>query len=126
MPAVETALSMSEAKESLKKLSEMMPNSVEPVHQFGAHLASYLNPELVPMGFVMACELAIYDLQTGINGFTGEPVRSRLVGLPPIVYALLRMEIVPIAEAIFPADFAAGVKAFVDQVNADMKAKQGA
>jgi len=72
----------------------------------------------------MGCELALYDLQTGVNGFTGKPIQSRLVGYPTMIYALLRMEIPRIADAIFPAEFAAGVKTCIEEVNAKMQAER--
>lgn len=44
-------------------------------------LATRLNDRLVPIGFVMTIELAMYDVERGKDGFTGAPVD---VGLPPI------------------------------------------
>lgn len=118
----EQALSMEEPKKKLANLREFIPDANhELLYDFGRHLASYLNSELVPQGFVMGCELALYDLQVGVNGFTGKPIQSSLVGYPPIIYALLRMKIPNIAAAIFPADFAEQVKAFVEQVKAKMR-----
>jgi len=104
------AISMNEAKDKLRNLSQYMPDQEETIYEFGKYLADRLNPELLPMGFVMACELALYDLQKGVDGFSGQPIRSRLVGYPPMIYALLRMMIDQIAEAIFPEDFANAVK----------------
>lgn len=123
----EQALSMEEPKKKLANLQEFLPDANnELVYDFGRHLAGYLNSELVPQGFVMGCELALYDLQEGINGFTGEPVQSKLVGYPPMIFRLLRMEIPNIAAAIFPADFADGVKNFVEQVNAKIREERTA
>jgi len=114
----EITLSMDEPKKKLMQLNESLPNaSNELVYDFGRFLTGYLNPELAPQGFVMACELALYDLQTGTNGFTGKPIQSRLVGYPSMTYSLLRMQIPIIADAIFPAEFAAGVKAIIEEVN---------
>ena len=121
----EQALSMDEPKQKLTKLEEFMPNAPNDLlYDFGRHLAGYLNPQLVPMGFVMGCELALYDLQMGVNGFTGKPIQSRLVGYPPMIYVLLRMEIPRIADAVLPAEFAASVKNYIDQVNAKMQAER--
>ncbi len=113
MPAAEIIMSTTEAKEKLKNLSTLMPDSPETVHQFGAYVADRLSPELVPMGFIMACELAIYDLQKGVDGFTGKPITNRLVGYPPMIYGLLRLSVPNIAATVFPAEFAAEVKAFM-------------
>ena len=118
----ERALSMDEPKQKLMKLEEFIPDETNDLlYGFGRYLAGYLSPQLVPMGFVMGCELALYDLQTGVNGLTGKPIQSRLVGYPPMIYLLLRMEIPRIADAVFPAEFAASVKNHIEQVNAKMQ-----
>lgn len=121
----EQALSMDEPKQKLAKLEKLIPDAPNDLlYDFGRYLAGYLNPQLVPMGFVMGCELALYDLQTGVNGFTGKPIQSQLVGYPPQIYALLRMEIPRIADAVLPAEFAASVKNHIEQVNAKMQAER--
>jgi|SRR3989344_1483850 len=116
----EQALSMDEPKQKLRELEKYMPNAVETVHAFGRFLVERLNSQLVPMGFVVGCHLAIHDLETGVDGFTGKPIRNGLVGYPPMIYALLGMEIPAIAKAIFPADFAAKIEAFVEEVQKKM------
>ncbi len=59
----EQALSADEPKQKLAKLEEFIPDMHDGLlYEFGRHLAGYLNPQLVPMGFVMGCELALYDL----------------------------------------------------------------
>lgn len=120
----EQALSMEDAKQKLTRLEELIPDDPSQglLYEFGRQLAGYLNPQLVPQGFVMACELALYDLQAGVNGFSGKPIQSSLVGYPPPIYALLRIEVPRIAEAIFPAEFAAGVKTFIEEVNTKARA----
>lgn len=116
------ALSMDEAKQKLAKLEDFMPNAAnELVYHFGKYLAGRLNPELVPQGFVMGCELALYDLQKGVDGFTNEPIRGKLVGYPPMIYALLRMEIPRIAKAVLPEAFAKEVKDFIEQIKTEMR-----
>ena len=121
----EQALSMDEPKQKLAKLRELIPDAPDDLlYDFGRHLADYLNPQLVPIGFVMGCELALCDLQTGVNGFTGKPIQSRLVGYPPMIYALLRMEIPRIADAVLPAEFAVSVKNHIEAINAEMKAER--
>jgi hypothetical protein len=79
----ENALSMTEPKEKLNELKEHMPDQQDIVYQFGQFLAERLNDELMPQGFVMGCQLALYDLQAGVDGFTNQPIHSRLVGYPP-------------------------------------------
>lgn len=123
----EQALSMEEPKQKLAHLEEHLPDAPnELVYDFGRYLAEYLNQSLVPMGFVMGCTLAIHDLQTGTNGFTGKPIQNRLVGYPPAIYGFLQMEIPRIATAVFPAEFAEQVKTHVEAVNAKMRKERAA
>lgn len=124
----QVALSMEDAKQKLMRLEEHISDDTSEglIYEFGRLLAGRLNPELVPMGFVIGCHLLLYDLQKGVDGFTKEPIRSKLIGYPPMIYALLRMEIPTIAEAIFPAEFAAGVKDFVEEVNQKMREEKTA
>jgi hypothetical protein len=124
MKRKELVLSMKEAKEKLSELQKYMPKNEDTIWEFGRMLSTKLNPELVPEGFVMACELLIYDLQKGVDGFTGQPIRSKLVGYPPMIYALLRMEIPHIASVIFPEEFATAVKDFIQEVNKEAREKQ--
>ncbi len=118
-----SAISMVEPKEKLRSLQGYLPDARnELVYPFGAFLADYLNDELVPEGFVMGCELALNDLHTGVNGFSGEPIRGKLAGYPPIIYGLLRMEIPTLADAVLPIEFAEEVKDFIERVNAQVRA----
>ncbi|HUW43418.1 MAG TPA: hypothetical protein VMV95_00440 [Bacillota bacterium] len=112
------AISMEPIKEKLKGLREHMPDQQDVIYDFATYLADRLNPELVPQGFNMAAELALYDLEKGVDGFTGQPIQSRLVGYPSMIYRLLRMQVPQIAEAVCPEDFAQGVRKMYDEVNA--------
>jgi len=69
----------------------------------------------------MAAECALYDLQNGVDGFTGQSIRSRLVGYPPMIYELLKIQVPEIAEAVCPEDFAKGVREFYERVKAKMR-----
>ena len=104
-------LEIVEAKKKLMELEKYISSNVidDPIYGFGRFLAERLNPELAPEGFVLACELALYDLQSGVDRFTQEPIRNGLVGYPPVIYTLLGMKISEIAEAIFPTEFAEAV-----------------
>lgn len=116
----EEALSMEEAKLKLSQLRIYLPNaSSRLLYEYGRFLSEYLNPRLVPSGFVIRCELALLDLQNGIHGFTQEPIENDLVGCPPIIFTLLRAEIPDIAKAIFPKDFADQVIEFIEEVRAE-------
>lgn len=69
----------------------------------------------------MGCELALYDLSIGINGYTGEQMNNRLVGYPPLIYALIRMRFVDIAHAIFPESFANDVRDIIEKMKSSSK-----
>jgi hypothetical protein len=69
----EQAVSMKEPGKKLGNLKELLPNSPSNLIQFGQYMATRLNQDdIVPMGFVLGCELALYDLQSGVDGFTGQ------------------------------------------------------
>jgi hypothetical protein len=107
--------SMEEPKRKLAKLEGFLPTTNnEMVYDFGRFVSPYLNPELIPLGFVRLCEAAIHDLGQAMSGVTGRPIVGRLVGLSPGAYALLRLEIPNIADAIFPKDFAGAVRVLVN------------
>jgi len=113
---IKKSISMEPVKEKLRNLQKYMPEQQELVYEFGNYLADMLNPELVPFGFNMAAELALYDIQAGVNSFTKEPISTRLAGYPPQIYALLRNEIPDIAEAVCPEDFAKDVREVFEDI----------
>lgn len=115
------ALSTDSMSDKLRNLGQYMPVQDNLICEFGSYLADRLNPELVPAGFNMAAELLLYDLRTGVDGYSGEPIRSSLVGNPPVIYAILRAIVPKIAEAVCPPDFAKGVKDFHEKVNEKMR-----
>lgn len=118
----EQVLSMVAPKQKLANLKEHLPGEHEKVvYDFGKHLAEYLDEELAPIAFVICCMLALDDLQTGNEGFNGKPIESSLAGYPRMVYAMLEGKIPHIADAIFPAEFAAAVKAHLEEVNAEVQ-----
>jgi hypothetical protein len=105
------AIDTTEAKQKLANFTHKEVDRNHPiVSDFAKFLATRLNPRLVPIGFIMACELALYDLEKGVDGFTQKPITSRLVGYPPAIYRILRLEIPKIAEGVFPSEFADSVK----------------
>jgi hypothetical protein len=118
------AISMKEAKKKLMNLE--LENDVQDLmKEFGKFLSPRLNDELVPAGFVLGCELALYDLSKGINGYTGEPLRNRLVVYPPLIYSLIRMRFTDIAYAVFPESFANDVKDIIEKINKSAKEQAG-
>lgn len=88
-------------KEKLANLQNYMPGEEQIIYDFANFLSERANDKLVPMGFEMLVQLALYDLWTWIDGFTNKPIRSSLVGYPPMMYQLLNMRAPQIAEAIF-------------------------
>lgn len=118
------AISMKEAKEKLMNLE--LEDDVDGImKEFGKFLSPRLNDELVPTGFVLGAELALYDLNVGKNGYTGDPIRNRLVGYPPIIYALIRMRFTDIACAIFPESFANEVRDIIEKMKNSVKEQVG-
>jgi hypothetical protein len=106
---------MEEPKRRLAKLEEFIPDAQnEMVYDFGRFVSPYLNPELLPVGFVRLCETAIHDLKHGVSGVSGRPIVSRLVGHSPMIYAKLYTEISSIADAIFSKEFAGAVRVLVN------------
>ncbi|MCD4810999.1 hypothetical protein K8R14_00095 [bacterium] len=109
---------MEEACQKLAELEKYIPDDTSNglLYEYGRFLVDYLNPELNSKGFYFGCSLALYDLQRGVNGFTGEPIQSGFSHYPPIIFNLLRAEIPRIADAIFPEDFAQEVKQHIEEV----------
>lgn len=118
------AISMEPVKEKLRNLKDYMPGGEEFVYNFGKFLADRLNPQLISSGFNVAAELALHDLEQGVDGFSKQPIRNGLEGYPSPVYAALRMQVPDIAKAVCPEEFAKGVKEFYEQVKADMKKRE--
>ncbi len=112
----EESLSMAGALLHLANLDAYFPAHAAPklLAEFGRRLAKKLNKEVVPLGFLMACELALVELQQA-NPF----------GYPPAIYYLLRLDFPRIALAVVPvhvdATFAAEVKAHFDAIMAQVK-----
>lgn len=119
--SLEEAISMEPVKKKLRNLSKHMPGQERIIYDFAEFLADRLNPELAPQGFMMAAELALYDAQKGVDGFSGKCISGRLSGYPSQIYALIRTCVPDIVEAVCPEDFAKGVKEVYDAVNANIK-----
>lgn len=101
---------MKDAKERLMDIS-IDDDTDNLIKEFSRFLSPRLNDELVPVGFVLGCDLALYDLalydlSKGINGYTQEPIKNRLVGYPSMIYMLIKARVPEIAKAIFPSEFA--------------------
>lgn len=111
MPERNITANTDEAAAKLRRVEEFTTELVSPlVAEFGRFLAGRVNPgRIVPMGFIIAANLSLYDLEKGINGFTGEPIRNDLVGRTPEVYALLTSSIPGLARIAFSEEFADAV-----------------
>jgi len=113
---MEQVLSMEEPKQKLAKLEELVIDANVDLYYFGHYLAGCLNNQLSPMGFVLQCELALYDLQRGVNGYNRKPINNRLVGRPKTTYIWLHMLLPVIARAVFPMEFATIVNNHISQL----------
>ncbi|MFH1210122.1 MAG: hypothetical protein V1663_05025 [archaeon] len=114
---ISDAISTEEMKAKLQNLREHMPDEDQFTYDFGNYLATRLDQELNPMGFNMVVELTLYDLQKGINGFTGKPTPISLSGMPAPVYVVMKMNIPSIARAVCPSDFADKVEQVYTEIH---------
>ncbi len=123
---LDQAVSTTEMQAKLKNLREHMPKADDFLCKVGEYFAERLggHGQVDPMGFVNAFNLMVYDLETGVNGFTGKPVPRGLTGYPSQVYAIISMYAPILAEKVCPEDFARNVRQFCDEVNAEMKKEQ--
>ena len=100
-----------EMKGKLAHLDVHMPDSDHYLHSFGKFLSKRIcDHQLAPAGFHTAAQLALFDLERGKDGYTGEPIRHDLVGFPPFVFRTYALMIPEIASAVCPPKFAAAVK----------------
>ncbi len=88
-------------KEKLANLEQYMAGEEEIIYEFARFLSTRAHNTLVPQGFDLMAAKALYDLQNGKNGSTGEPIQGELVGCPPQVYNMLKMYVPEIKEVIF-------------------------
>ena len=103
------AIDTGDAKERLMDVS-IDDDAAGLIRDFCKFLSFRLPSALLPDGFMYACELTLYSLNAGRDVHTQKPIRNRLVGYPDAVYALIRMRIPDIADAVFPKGFADGMR----------------
>ncbi|MFH0700886.1 MAG: hypothetical protein V2A62_00450 [Candidatus Woesearchaeota archaeon] len=102
----------------LHDLKTYLPDRDQFTYDFGAYLGERLrNPQINSIGFNMAAQLVLHDLQTGVDGFTGKPVPPSLSGMPPGIYVVMEMNIPKIARVVCPPDFADAVQKVYDDVH---------
>ncbi len=80
------------------------------VVELGKFVARRMNPQLVPMDFVIASALCIEDLKRGIDGFTHKPIDTTLFRQPEYVYNFLYLNIPTLARIAFSEAFADDVR----------------
>ena len=98
-----------DACERLKQAQEFAPYSMDPrVARFASFLGERMRgKEIVPSEFKKATMLALYDLQTGINGYTaGEPLVTGLEHPSEVEYNLFLLNSANLADIAFPKSFA--------------------
>ena len=75
--------------EYLKGLEEQGEDRTSIV--YGKLLAERIGEGVIPLGYLNVVTLLSYDMQTGINSYTGEPMPRQLRDLPPVMFAALEM-----------------------------------
>lgn len=96
------------AAQKLRGIEEFTTEPLSPpLTEFARFLADRIDRgTIVPLGFLMAANLSLYDLQKGVNGFTGEPIRNSLVGRTPEFYTMLTANVPGLARLAFSEAFA--------------------
>ncbi len=119
--ASEKLINVVPVREKLEKLGEYYKPAERErfLQSFGRFFASRLTAdEVYPEGVVYAVTLMFYDMEGGVDGFTGERIPSSLTGQPKTLYAVLEKMILPeIIKAVFEEDDAAQVVAVMKRVD---------
>lgn len=113
---METVIKTAEAKQKLSR-GGVMPGHID---EFCRVLAIRLNDEITPLGFLMAFELLILDMERApgreIMG-VGQPIHSYIAGLP--IGGVVRLLTKKITKHAFPESFACEVIAEYEGVLQD-------
>ena len=104
------------APSKLKNLKEYLPGQQDFIYDFADYLWDRANDDLVPQGFNLMAELAIYDLQNGVDWYTNKPIAHKVAWYPPMMYAMMRMFIPQISKALFWEEFGNVIKWVQDEV----------
>lgn len=119
---METVINTAEAKKKLAAGGVMSGH----IDEFCRVLGLRLNEEITPLGFLMAFELLISDMEEANGreitwgGTPGTGISSYIAGLP--IGGVVRMVQSKIVKHAFPEDFANEVISEMQGVLADMKA----
>lgn len=100
--------STADARAKLQQIQEFAPYPMDArVARFASFLAERIGDHgLVPEGFMMLTTLALYDLEQGVDGFTGKPLDTGLEHCSEDVHNLLFLNSPNLADIIFPKPFA--------------------
>jgi hypothetical protein len=82
-------------KAGLRELAARMPREPEHVHAFGKLLAAYTNDKIYPSTIAFATMLLMNDIRNGKSGYSSAEAQipAKLVGMPPVVLAVLELAI---------------------------------
>jgi hypothetical protein len=69
-------------------------------------LADRLGTDIEPLDVVLTTVLLTADLEKDRNGFTGQPMGSKLTTLPPLALRLMSRASIRMMGEFFPKDFA--------------------
>ena len=79
---------------------------------FTSFLADRLDGhDLLPLGFLVCVDLACMDLAAGTCGYTGQPIRNKVVGLPLMLIQMMRMFLDRHLHLVLPEPFLLEVRA---------------
>lgn len=111
-----------EPASKLIRIEEFTTDPISPfIAEFGRLLGNRIatRKTIDPMGFIITASLLIYDLQKGVDGFTGEPMKNSLVGRTSDLYSTLYGNIPGFARVGFSEEFVSAVKTEWEQILED-------
>ena len=111
------ATDMTEIKNKLSDLKKIMPDADETLCKFSKMFSYYLNPQLVPEGFLMSLECFIYDLRTKIpSRGIDERLFFDLIGYPIYCVVLCKMLFFSdVIDEVLPKNFLIKVKKLIEE-----------
>lgn len=97
---------MTSTIEALQNLGTVWRDTDEFTSTFARCLAGRIGLRMSPVGVVSVIQLLIYDIMSGTVGAGSKSLHHGLVGMPPAVYATLRLNVPILIETVAPAEFA--------------------
>lgn len=105
-------LDMAEVKQNFANLISGMRTGTAKSY-FASYLATKIDDQMSPGGFLLTYELTVAELEDGLDG-AGRIIEDRpSIFDHPFTIPIMRDQIVPFTEAIFPKEFADAVKAAI-------------